>query len=334
MTELNTWHITTEDVHISIRHAFLDQTLFFFPSMAPLTPEQQASIPRFFYNQLTYKPIPVTTPSLHGKTAIVTGSNSGIGLETCRQLLDLGLSKLILAVRNISKGHTAAAELSAGRNLPEGVIEVWELDLSDYDSILAFTERCKPLERLDFVILNAGIAPTTHTLNSKTGHETCIQTNYLSTALLCILLLPILASKRSIQGSPSRITFVSSEVSSWTSFKQRGEVPLLASFNNPEKANMLATMMVSKLLGQFFIFKLAQLVPPSTVLINSASPATVWDTGFNREMDGTWVGAIVKMVTKLYAYTSKVGARMIVDAVINHGEEVHGGFLSFQKLVW
>jgi NAD(P)-dependent dehydrogenase (short-subunit alcohol dehydrogenase family) len=302
--------------------------------MTTLTPEQQASIPRFFYSQLTYKPLPVSGVSLHGKTAIVTGSNSGIGLETSRQLLDLGLSKLILAVRNISKGHAAAANLSAGRSLPEETIEVWELDLSDYSSILAFVERCKPLERLDFVVLNAGIAPTTHILNSKTGHETCIQTNYLSTALLCILLLPILASNRTAQGAPSRITFVSSEVASWTSFKQRCEVPLLASFDRKGKVDMLDIMMVSKLVGQFFIFKLAQLVPPSIVLINSASPATVWDSAFNREMEGTWIGWIVKNTTKLYAYTSKLGARMITDAVVNHGVETHGGFLSFQKLVW
>jgi len=97
---------------------------------------------------------------------------------------------------------------------------------------------------------------------------------------------------------------------------------------------MLDTMMVSKLLCQFFIFNLAQLVSPDVVLINSASPATVWDSGFNREMDGTWMGWFVKGVQRLFAYTAGVGARIVVDAVVRSGEETHGGVLSFQKLVW
>lgn len=66
-----------------------------------ISPEKAASISQYLYRQLF-----VHTPSvsrqevdLKGKTAIITGSNSGIGLECARQLLDLGLGKLILAVR-------------------------------------------------------------------------------------------------------------------------------------------------------------------------------------------------------------------------------------------
>ncbi|GKU06455.1 short-chain dehydrogenase reductase family protein [Fusarium langsethiae] len=58
------------------------------------TPEGQAGFLHFFRQQLGYKPEAVTNANLAGKTAIVTGSSSGVGLETSRQLLDLGLSKL------------------------------------------------------------------------------------------------------------------------------------------------------------------------------------------------------------------------------------------------
>ncbi|TVY80673.1 Short chain dehydrogenase yanD [Lachnellula suecica] len=302
-----------------------------------ISPEKQASIPRFFYHQITYKPVEVSGVSLEGKIAIVTGSNTGVGFETSCQLLDLGLTKLILAVRNEDNGKAAAAKLLARTNSTKvaPVVEVWNLDLSVYDSIVAFTEKTKSLERLDFVVLNAGIGPAKHQLNQCTGHEECIQVNYLSTALLAVLLLPVVKSKRSNQPQPSRITFVLSECAAWTSFKQKKEASILTALDNPQpgKADMLDQMFISKLLGQFFIAHLAKVVPPSVALINSTSPATVHDSEFNREHDKTTSGAIAKRATKLYGNKASIAARMVTDAVVNHGEETHGKFLSFQKIV-
>ncbi|CAJ2500297.1 Uu.00g031500.m01.CDS01 [Anthostomella pinea] len=105
------------------------------PAPFDVTPEKQASFPRYMYHQLTTKPEVVSDVDLRGKTALVTGSNCGVELETSRQLLDLGISKLILAVRNEEKGRAAATDLSAGREgMAPGTIEVWKIDLSDYDS--------------------------------------------------------------------------------------------------------------------------------------------------------------------------------------------------------
>lgn len=177
------------------------------------------SIPRFLYHQATFIPIKVSGVKFYQQTAIVTGANTGVGFETCSQLLDLGVSKLILAVRDLAKGRAAVAKLLKRRYLPEDYIEVWKLDLPVYESVVAFAERSKTLERIDIVILNAGIAPASFRINSLTGHSECIQVNYLSTALLAVLLLPILKSKREKQKGASRITFVSSEVAGWTSFK-------------------------------------------------------------------------------------------------------------------
>ncbi|KAJ5154225.1 Short-chain dehydrogenase/reductase SDR [Penicillium coprophilum] len=254
-----------------------------------VTPEKQASVPRFFYNQLTVKPVTVQGVSLVGKTALVTGSNSGVGFETSRQLLDLGLSKLILAVRSEERGQTAKKKLSADRNLSDDSIEVWNLDQSDYGSVVAFAERTKSL--------------------------------------------PV-KEKRAAQGGPSRITIVSSEVSAWTAFKEKESFPLLASLDQKNaKVDLLDRMMVSKLLGQFFLSYLASIVPPSVVIINAASPGSVHDSDFNREHDKTFSGAIAKVVMRRLANTAAVGARMITDAAVNHGQETHGEFLSFQKIV-
>jgi len=296
------------------------------------TSMEQTSIPQFFYQQITFKPIEVRDVSLQGKTAIVTGSNTGVGFEISRQLLDLGISRLILAVRNEEKGNIAATQLSTDKSSSHTFdIEVWKLNLSTYDSIVAFVERTKSLERLDIIVLNAGIAPASFSLNENTGHSECIQVNYLSTALLAILLLPIVKKTRANQPEASHITFVSSEVAGWTSFKQKNEIPLLKALDKPGKVNMLDHMMVSKLLGQFFIVELARIVSRSVVIINSTSPATVHDSEFNRDHDKTFSGAIAKKFIKLYANTAPVGARMITDTIVNRGEESHGYFFSFQK---
>lgn len=305
-----------------------------------VTAEKQASLPRFFYHQITAKPEVVAGVSLEGKTAIVTGANTGVGFETSRQLLDLGISKLILAVRSEEKGAAAAARLAEGRTgLKDGTIAVWKLDLCIYDSVVAFAQRAQAeLSRLDIAILNAGIGPINRSFNDVTGHDQVIQVNYLSTALLAILLLPVIKSKRASQPGPSRLTIVSSEVSAWTKFAEGTQQPppasILAALDKKEpKVNMLDRMMVSKLLGQFFLTEIAKRVPADLVVINAASPGSVYDSDFNRDQDGTVTGAIAKSVMKRVANSAAVGARMITDAAVQHGEETHGEFLSFQKVV-
>lgn len=295
-----------------------------------VTPEKQASLARFFYNQLTVTPTEVRDVDLRGKTAIVTGANSGVGFECSRQLLDLGLSKLILAVRSEEKGKVALAKLSEGLTLDANAIEVWLIDFSDYGSVVSFAERAKSLEHLDIVILSVGIFLASRAFNERTKHDEIIQVNYLSTALLVILLLPICKAKKRSQ--PARITLVSSEVSAWTSFKERNERPLLFALDKPGNTNLLDRMMVSKLLGQLFLVKLAKLVPPNIAIINSASPAGLHDTGFGKENEKGFIAAIVKSVQRRIYYSAAVGSRTVVDAAVKHGEESHGQFFSFQEM--
>lgn len=310
------------------------------PSKFKVTPEKQASLPHFFYQQLTCRPKSVTGANLSGKTAVVTGSNTGVGLETARQLLDLGISRLILAVRNQSKGAAAVANLAKGRNDKQATIEVWNLDLSVYESVLDFAARAeKELTTLDIAVLNAGIGPVTRSFNPHTGHDEVIQVNYLSTALLAIVLLPVIQSKRQNQSGPSRLTIVNSEVSGWTKFSEVvGKKPMpssiLATLDDKDaKVDMIDRMQVSKLLGQFFMSEIAKVVSPSLAVINATSPSLVLETEFNRDRHGTVLYTIGKLAMKEVANTAAVGARMITDAAVNHGEETHGEMLSFQELV-
>lgn len=294
-------------------------------------PQQGESPLKYFYRQLTHTPASVKNVNLEGRTAIVTGSNTGVGLEASRQLLELGLSKLILAVRNEEKGKNAAANLVSDLKLKDDVIEVWNLDLSIYDFVVAFAERAKSLPTLDIVILNAGMWSPTRAFNNHTGHEETIQVNYLSTALLAILLLPVAKAKRASQPNPTRITFTSSEAAGFTKFAEKDEVPLFAALDRKDaNVDPVDRMFIAKLLQQFFITELANRVPASIAVINSASPGSVYDTEFNRESEQ---GVLVKKVLKMMGNSASVGARMITDAAVNHGEETHGQFLSFQEMV-
>lgn len=311
------------------------------PSKFQLTPDKQASIPRFLWQQITAKPQAVTDVNLTGKTVVVTGSNTGLGLETSRQLFELGVSRLILAVRNVDKGFAARENIHQDSGLEDNdrMIEVWQLDMSDYSSITSFAARAdKELARLDIVVLNAGIGPINRSFNEHTGHDQVIQVNYLSTALLAILLLPVLKKSKLATSELGRSTIVSSEVAAWTKFKEAEGDPrplsiLGALDDKTTKVDMTDRMMVSKLLEQFFLAKIAAIVPPSVTVINAVSPGSVYGTEFNRDREGTFAGAVAAAVMKRIANAPTVGARMITDAVVKHGEETHGQFLSFQKVV-
>ena len=94
-------------------------------------------------------------PDQAGKVAIITGGNSGIGLETARFLLRRGTT-VILAVRNSIKGAEAMADLTS--SVPGSSIEVAHLDLADLSSVNNFSDWFKASElNLDLLINNAGI---------------------------------------------------------------------------------------------------------------------------------------------------------------------------------
>ncbi|KAJ2999381.1 hypothetical protein NUW58_g11 [Xylaria curta] len=281
------------------------------PPTFDVTPEARASGGAFLRRQLWSRPPVVSRKDvdLAGKTAIITGANSGIGLECGRQLLSLGLSKLILAVR-----------------------KVWKLDLSINISILAFIERTKSLNRLDIVVHNAGITLARQQHNKITHHDEVIQVNYLATALLTVLLLPVLKSKN--PSRPGRLVIVSSDVASWAQFKEKNSTPLLPAFDKKETFDGHDRYSTSKLLGQLFLTELSKRIPASYgVVVNLANPGLCYGSGLNRDSDGTVVGFIFGIFKLVLGYSCAVGARQLTDAAVKHGDESHGQYLEEGKVL-
>jgi len=299
-----------------------------------ISPEKEASVSQYLYRQLFVTPPAVSRSDvdLSGKTAIVTGSNIGLGLELAHQLLELGLSKLILAVRDETKGEVARKDLSAGRKLEASAIEVWKLDLSSYDSVTKFAERARRLEHLDIAVLNAGVYKVELTINAATGYEEDVQVNYLSTALLAILLLPILKTKKSGTAS-GRLTLVSSDTAGWAKFNEKTADPLLPAFKaNPGKWDMQERYSTSKLLGQLFLSELAKHVAPSVATVDAVNPGFCYGSGLQRDGNGTVLGFIVRTVTRIIGRSVPIGTRALTTAAVKFGDEVHGQYVEDGKI--
>lgn len=109
-------------------------------------------------SQLFHHPT-IPTSSFAEQTVIITGANAGLGLEVCRSIVQLKANKVILAVRNLAKGE-AARELIQKETGRTGCMEVWHLDMANFDSVKSFAKRANQLERLDVLVANAGIWTT------------------------------------------------------------------------------------------------------------------------------------------------------------------------------
>lgn len=277
----------------------------------------------FFKNQFRSKPkwAPKST-DLTGEVAVVTGANSGLGLEASNQLLSLKLSHLIIAVRSVAKGNKAADTLRV--KYPKAVIDVYQLDMSSYDSIKKFVTQLEQLQHLNIAILNAGVMPPKRRVVPETGHEEIVQVNYISTALLCILLLPVL--KRNPAKGPGRITIVGSGLAFQAKLSNQKASPLLPSLDDTKSFNAENQYNISKLLGMMFLSKLAGHVSADDVAVNIVDPGFVKDTSLSR--DNPFVVSVFLAIFKsITARTVEVGASTYVDAAVVKGKESHGCYI-------
>ena len=119
-----------------------------------------------------------------GRTFVVTGANSGIGLETARDLVSRGAC-VVMAVRDVERGEQVRAQLSG-----PGTALVEELDLADLDSVAAFAKRfAEANESLNALVCNAGVMGGPLGLTAQ-GFERQMGTNHLGHAALVTALWP------------------------------------------------------------------------------------------------------------------------------------------------
>jgi NAD(P)-dependent dehydrogenase (short-subunit alcohol dehydrogenase family) len=127
-------------------------------------------------------------PSQAGKTALVTGANSGIGYQAALELARHG-AHVLLGCRNAAKGKAALDRLQ--REAPGASAELVELDMASLASIRAFAAACAARNiPLDLLINNAGVMALPHRELTADGFERQFGTNHLGHFALTGLLLP------------------------------------------------------------------------------------------------------------------------------------------------
>ncbi len=128
--------------------------------------------------------------ALHGRTALVTGANRGLGKAIAAGLAQLGAT-VLLTVRNRESGEAARQDIVAGQ--PDADVRVEVCDVSDLGTVRAFAaDLTSRVPTLDVLIHNAGVLPASRT-ETGDGHEVTLATHVLGPVLLTELLLPILA---------------------------------------------------------------------------------------------------------------------------------------------
>jgi len=271
-------------------------------------------------------PYPTADASLKQQTVIVTGANTGLGLEASRHLVRLGVDKLVMGVRNLQKGEDAKRDILASTKRKESCIEVWQLDMDSYDSVKTFASRATNLPRLDAVMANAGILTPTFSVIAE--NERTIATNVVSTFLLGMLILPKLRQSAEQFGIVPRFVIPNSALHYMAPLKELDvkEGEIFTRLNNPKTADMEGRYPLSKLLVIYAVRELADRLKSSQkplVIINTPNPSFC-KSGLLRDTD---MGVTARMMENMLARSTEMGSRALLHGLLS-GVESNGQYLS------
>jgi NAD(P)-dependent dehydrogenase (short-subunit alcohol dehydrogenase family) len=230
-----------------------------------------------------------------GKTVIITGANSGIGLETAVGLAQAG-AKTVITARDRARGEAAVTDIRAR----SGNDEV-ELVLFDLGSIASVREGAAAIlartDRIDVLVNNAGVVLSDRRV-TEDGFEATFAVNHLGPFLLTELLLD-----RIKKSAPARIVNVASTAHQGA---RKG-----LDFDDLQSTRAYGGMQVyskSKLANIYFTTELARRLEGSGVTVNALHPGTV-ATGYGRDGDSSGLLAFGLKVIKPFILTAAQGAR-------------------------
>jgi NAD(P)-dependent dehydrogenase (short-subunit alcohol dehydrogenase family) len=233
---------------------------------------------------------------MNGKTVIVTGGNSGIGLETAVALGQMG-ARVLITARSADRGVSALATISE-RIGAAGSAELVLFDLADLSSVRAgaaeILQRCPELHVL---VNNAGLVLSERAVTVD-GYEATFAINHLGPFLLTSLLLP-----RLVESAPARIV----NVASTAHVQARKGMP----FDDLQSTHSYAGMRVygaSKLANILYANELARRLEGQGVTANSLHPGTV-RTGYGADGDTKGFLAVGIKIAQPFFLSPQQGAR-------------------------
>jgi len=273
----------------------------------------------FLISQFTTLPIP--KQSFEGQTIVITGANVGLGLEAARHFSRLNAKKIILGCRSVEKGEVAKKDIEETTNT-SGVIEVWEVDLSSYESVKQFCARVGTLDRLDVMLENAGVA-TPH-YQEVEGMESTITVNVLSTFLMALSVLPKLKESSIKFNITPRLTIVASDAHEQARFREKSEPSIFTALKSPKYQSDRYN--VSKLLEILTVRELAPALraSDSKIILNTLTPGFCYSELMRHAVFPlnllAWIGKF------LIGRSTEMGSRTLVAAACA-GEDSHGQYM-------
>ncbi|KAF3066171.1 Short chain dehydrogenase yanD [Trichoderma lentiforme] len=282
----------------------------------------------FFSNQRKDLPIALETKDVKDKTYVVTGATGGLGYEVAKRLVQLEAAKVVIGVRNEEKGEftKTTIEKEAGR---KDVIEVWPLDLASYDSVKAFGKRLETIDRIDALVLNAGVSHAEWQV--KEGSEAHMTVNFIANLLLTFEALPILQASASKHDIRPRIVVVGS-MGGFFAFESIRKFPktgILDDLNDKAKWKPLFDNRypVSKLFEHFAVRELASQKPVSEtgVIVNVVDPG-LCKTELNHEL-GLFTRFKAWCAKLIMGRSAEMGSRTLIHGIAAE-EDSHGKYLT------
>ncbi|MFP5283859.1 MAG: oxidoreductase [Actinomycetes bacterium] len=229
-----------------------------------------------------------------GRTVIITGANSGIGLQAAKALARAG-ARVVLAVRSRERGERAAAGM-AGR------VEVRELDLTRLTSVRQFALGWTG--PVDVLINNAGVMarPAART---EDGFELQLGTNHLGHFALTNLLLPHLSDRVvTVSSGAHRMGRIDLDDLNW----ERRDYDEWQAYGQSKLANLLFTLELQRRLD-------ADHSPVRALAAHPGWAATNLQSGTSfRGRTGPWLDRLSKLGNALFAQTDERGALPLLYA--------------------
>ncbi|KAF1830844.1 NAD(P)-binding protein [Decorospora gaudefroyi] len=284
------------------------------------------SLTRFLRSQLLVS-LPPPTHSFANRTVLVTGSNTGLGLEAARHFTQLGASRVLLAVRSLDKGEHARQSIETSTGI-KNVVKVMHLDMSSYASVLDFAEKLeKEVPRLDIAVLNAGVNRGIWEVFED--DEATLTVNVVATYLLACALVPTLRRTAKQFNTRPTLTFTGSEVHEWAQFPEKNapDGKIFDALNKKEVKGKPVDLgnryQLSKLLQLLCAREFSALV--TDVTVNTVNPGLCYSELSRESGWGMWI------LLKLLARQTEAGSRNLVWAA-GMGEESHGTYVSDCKV--
>ena len=236
-------------------------------------------------------------PRLEGRTVLVTGANSGIGLVAARELGRAG-ARVVLAVRDPARGERAAATVPGER-------EVRRLDLADLASVRAFAAEWDG--EIDVLINNAGVMATPERRTAD-GFELQIGTNHLGPFALTNLLLPRITDRVvTVSSGAHRMGRIRLDDLNW----ERGGYQRWRAYGQSKLANLLFTLELQR--------RLAEAGSPLRAV--AAHPG--WSaTNLQHHTDSRLQDAVLALGNRVIAQSDEMGALPTLYAAT---QDVPGG---------